>query len=236
MLFLQKDILRLETIRSNESSFRTVITTRHGRKLFMLLEINGNICTIKECFYIDRNQGKKGDARFSAKPKKLRTLEISINNLLSVIETELDKKFYGIEFIKSKQDVLSLDEYIQFKEKNSHKKYNFLIFIGKGERYNNLPIVLKTRLKTKLHRAVYIELAYYGNGKGVVKQCYYYDRKYIRQGIKIMPPQLISCFFPYTNEDILNLINYEICCDFTHIIVTDGIDLNFSNMPLCGSV
>lgn len=26
----------------------------------------------------------------------------------------------------------------------------------------------------------------------------YYDREYRRQGIRIIPPMLISCFFPYT--------------------------------------
>ena len=95
---------------------------------------------------------------------------------------------------------------------------------------------LRTRLKTKLHRSVYVELAYYKDGKGVVQQCYYYDREYRRQGIKITPPMLISCFFPYTKQGILNLLNHEICCDFTHIIVTDGIDVDANTTPLCGAV
>ena len=46
----------------------------------------------------------------------------------------------------------------------------------------------------------------------------------------------ISCFFPYTREGILNLLNHEICCDFTHIIVTDGIDVDANTTPLCGAV
>ena len=71
-------------------------------------------------------------------------------------------------------------------------------------------------------------------GKGVVKQCCYYDRKYKRQGIKVTPPLLTSCFFPYTHDGIINLLNYEICCDFTHMIVTGGMDAD--ETPFCGAV
>ena len=69
-----------------------------------------------------------------------------------------------------------------------------------------------------------------------MRQCHYYDRRYRREGRKVAPPQLISCFFPYTQEGILNLLNHEICCDFTHIIVTSGIDLDSNTTPLCGAV
>ena len=74
---------------------------------------------------------------------------------------------------------------------------------------------------------------------GVVKQCFYYDRSYLRSDIKVTPPSLISCFFPYTREGILNLVNNEICCNFTHIIITDGtegIDLDSNTTPICGSI
>lgn len=76
----------------------------------------------------------------------------------------------------------------------------------------------------------------YKNGNGVVQQCYYYDRRYRRQGRQVTPPQLISCFFPYSHQGILNLINHEICCDFTHMIVTDCIDLDSNTTPLCGAI
>ena len=153
-----------------------------------------------------------------------------------VIEAELDKKFYGVEFVETGQANLSLDEYLDFKASSSNRKYRFLIMVGDGDSYNGLPTLLRTRLKTKLHRSVYVELAYYKDGKGVVRQCCYYDRQYQRPGVKITPPTLISCFFPYTREGILNLLNHEICCDFTHIIVTDGIDIDSNITPLCGAV
>ena len=148
----------------------------------------------------------------------------------------MDKQFYGMEFVETDQAGLSLDEYLQSWAESSHKKYRFLIMIGDGDSYNGLPMHLRTRLKTKLHRAVYVELAYYKDGKGVVSQCCYYDRKYRRQEVQITPPMLISCFFPYTKEGILDLLNHEICCDFTHMLVTEGLDLDSNTAPLCGAI
>ena len=225
---MHKSILKLEASGS-ASTFRTTIKTRHGRVLFLSLEINDSICTIRDCFYIDRNQGREGEARYKAKPKKLRTLQFPVEDLLAVIEAEL-------EFVETGQTPLSLDEYLNFKTSKSNRKYRFLIMVGDGDSYNGLPMHLRTRLKTKLHRSVYVELDYYKDGKGVVQQCYYYDREYRRQGIKIMPPMLISCFFPYTKQGILNLLNHEICCDFTHMLVTEGLDLDSNTAPLCGAI
>lgn len=233
---MQKSILKLETIANSPTIFRTTIKTRHGRTLYLSLEINGPDCIVTDCFYTDRNQGRIGAERYSSKPKKLRTLQFPVENLLAVIEAELDKKFYGVEFVETGQANLSLDEYLDFKASSSSRKYRFLIMVGDGECCNGLPTLLRTRLKTKLHRSVYVELTYYKDGKGVVRQCCYYDRQYQRQDVKVTPPTLISCFFPYTQEGILNLLNHEICCDFTHIIVTDGIDIDSNTTPLCGAI
>lgn len=233
---MHKSILKLDTILGNASNFRSIIKTRHGRVLLLSLEINDSICTIQDCFYIDRNQGREGATRYKAKPKKLRTLQFPVEDLLTVIETELDKKFYGVEFVETGQAGLTLDEYLDFKAGSSNRKYRFLVMVGDGDSYNGLPTLLRTRLKTKLHRSVYVELAYYKDGKGVVKECHYYDREYRRQGIRIMPPMLISCFFPYTKQGILNLLNHEICCDFTHMLVTEGLDLDSNTTPLCGAI
>ena len=95
---------------------------------------------------------------------------------------------------------------------------------------------LCTRLKNKMHRSVYVELAYYKDGNGVIEQCYYYDRTYKRKGLRVTPYLLTSCFFPYSHEGIINLLNHEICCDFTHMIVTDDIELASGSIPLCGAI
>ena len=101
---------------------------------------------------------------------------------------------------------------------------------------DGLPIRLRTRLKNKLHRAIYLDLACYKDGLGVVRQCSYYDRRYQQRAVPVTPPTLVSCFFPYAKEEILSLVNQEICCDFTHILVTEGIDLDSNPAPLCGAI
>lgn len=237
---MRKSVLSLESYMTNENTnnFRTIFKTQHGRVIFLSVEINENDCTIIDCFYTDRNQGRTGVERYSVKPLKLQTFQFHVDNLLSVIEAELDKKFYGVEFVQTDQGDLSLDQYLRIRSEKANAKYHFLIMVGDGEEHNGLPIHLCTRLKNKLHRSIFIELEYYKDGNGVVKQCYFYDREYKRQDIKVMPPQLISCFFPYTNEGILNLFNNEICCGFTHIIVTNSIGINLDSdlTPLCGAV
>lgn len=235
---MEKSILRLNayTDTASANTYRTTFTTKHGRKLYLSLKISNGKFTIIECFYTDRNQNRTGKERHRSKPLMLRTFEFSLDKLLNVIETELDKKFYSIEFLVDDTGDLSADDYITAKSTESFSKYRFLILVGEGEEYNGLPVRLRTRLKNQLHRSIYVDLAYYRDGQGVVKKCCYYDREYKRQGIIITPPQLISCFFPYTNEGILNLINHEICCNFTHIIVTSGIDIDSDTTPLCGAV
>ncbi len=235
---MERGILKLEEFTSNGLSnrFRTIIKTQHGRVMFLSLEINDAECTITDCFYTDRNQGRTGAERHSSKPLKLKTLQFSVDNLLAIIETELDRKFYGVEFVQTDNASLSLDEYLQIKADGTNNKYRFLIMVGDGASYNGLPMHLRTRLKNNLHRSIYVDLTYYKETTGVINQCHYYDRQYKRQGIKVTPPQLLSCFFPYTHEGILNLLNHELCCEFTHIIVTTGIDLYSNTTPLCGAL
>lgn len=234
---MNKSTLILEPYKhNNNETFRTTIKTQHSRTVYLSIEIHDTSCVITDCFYTDRNQGKSGSDRYRARPQRLKTFQFHIDDLLHVIETELDKKFYDIEIIKTDNYNLPLDQYLQEKSNISQTKYHFLIMVGSGDTYNGLPVRLHTRLKNKLHRSIYIELIYYKEGTGVVNQCYYFDRKYKRQDIKVTPPLLTSCFFPYTQEGILNLLNHEICCDFTHMIITDGIDLDSNTAPLCGAI
>ena len=235
---MERGILKLEAFTSNgcANAFRTIIKTQHGGVMFLSLEINDSYCIITDYFYTDRNKSRAGSERYSSKPLKLKTFQFPADNLLSVIETELDRKFYGVEFVRSDNSDLSLNEYLQIKTDGANNKYRFLIMVGDGDSYNGLPVRLRTRLKNNLHRSIFVELVYYKNGNGVVRQCHYYDRKYKRQDINVTPPQLTSCFFLYNREGILNLLNHEIYCDFTHIIVTDGIDFDSNTLPICGAL
>ena len=235
---MQKSILKLESDTSSgcTNRFRAIFKTQHGRVLFLSVEICNSEYAITDCFYIDRNQGRLGMARYSSKPKKLQTIRVPKEDLLSVISAELDKHFYGVELIQTDQADLPLDDYIRAWSEQVDCKYQFLIFVGYGGKYNNLPMAMKTRIKNKLHRSIFIELAYYKDGMGVVKQCCYYDREYKRYGVQITPPMLISCFFPYTEEGILNLLNHELCCGFNHILIAEDIDVDSNTTPLCGAL
>lgn len=237
---MQRSILHMEAFAGEipADAYRTIFKNQHGRKIYLSLVINGTQCTITDCFYTDR--GGRSEANHSkARPLKLTTTEFPINELLNVIETQLDKKFYGVELVQNSTYDMTLDEYLNYRESLTRTKYHFLIMEGSGDTVNGLPSKLRTRLKNKLHRSIYLVLSYYKDGSGVVKQCFYYDRSYLRSDIKVTPPSLISCFFPYTREGILNLVNNEICCNFTHIIITDGtegIDLDSGTTPICGSI
>lgn len=233
---MHRSILKLEEVaeNGNPSSYRTIFKTTHGRVVFLALETNGVTCTITNCYYLDRKHSRAGDARYQSKPKMLKTFRFPAGNLLSVIQTELDKQFYGVEYICTEKSTLSDEAYIRAWKDTATQKYHFLVMVGDGEEYQGLPCRLRTRLKNKLHRAIYVELAYYKDGQGVVRRCNYYDRKYKRTDIKVTPPMLISCFFPYTKEDIIDLLNRELCCDFTHMLLTEEIDPETNTTPLCG--
>jgi len=234
---MEKYILKLERVKSDSSeAYRTIFKTEHGRDIFLSLIIENSVCTITDCFYVDRNKGRTGSARCSARPRKLKTISLHVSSLLSVIAAELDKDFCDVEFIQSDTYEQSTEMYIQLWERKLKCKYHFLIMIGEGEDHDGLPTRLRTRLKNKMHRSVYVDLMYYKDGKGVVKECCYYDRKYKNTVAHVTPPTLLSCFFPYTREGILNLLNNEICCDFTHILITNGIDIDSVKTPLCGAL
>lgn len=235
---MKQSILQLESYACMEypDTYRTIFKTKHGRVLYLELRITGENYVITDCFYVDRNQSRRGAEKYGARPQMLHTVNFHRDDLLSVIEDELDKKFYGVQFTHTGRADLPLDQYVKTNLANMNQKYHFLIMVGEGERYNGIPLYIRTRLKNKMHRSIFLALNYYKDGKGVVSQCFYYDRKYKRQDFKVTPPQLISCFFPYSQEGILDLLNNEICCDFTHMIVTEGIDIDSDTTPLCGTL
>ena len=148
---------------------------------------------IENCRYLDRGQRRSND---SLVPKKLQTRRFPVDKLLAVIGSQLDKTFYGVEYIQNDTAGLSLEEYLQRKADEANRKYRFLILVGEGERVNGLPIRLRTRLKNKMHRAIYLDLAYYKDGLGVVRQCSYYDRRYQQRAVPVTPPRWSAASFP----------------------------------------
>ena len=67
---MHKSILFLESAGAGNSAYRAVIKTRHGRTLYLALELSEGVCSIVECFYTDRGQGRQ---KRLLEPKMLKT-------------------------------------------------------------------------------------------------------------------------------------------------------------------
>lgn len=214
-------------------NLRTVIKTKHGRIIYWeLIPSNGKLI-VKDCYYLDRMRSGK----CYAAPKKLVTKEFSSNDIINVIESELDRRYYGIEFSDDYRD-LSSDKFIDIQLRSMQRKYNFLIFIGEGEPIDGIPSIIRTRFKNRIHRGIYLELNYSGNGKGVVTDCRYYDRKY-KERSTVIPETLSTVFFDYNRQAILHIVNSELNNSFTHIIFIHNKDSGINiedNIALCGNI
>ena len=205
--------------------------TKHGRLIYLQLHIINQTVTIDKCLYLDRF--RKGS--YYAIPQKLTTMQCREDELLSVVATQLDHVFSGIEIIDSLSE-LSMDDFIQYKLHEMRGGYKFLLFVGSGETVNGLPMKLQTRLANRLHRRIYLEINYHHDSVGVVSDCHYYDRTY-RQRTKVIPQMLTTVFVPFERNSILQMVNRELDCDFTDLIVIDNtIDFEGNSHALCGNI
>lgn len=216
--------------KAENGNYRSVIKTKHGRLIYLEMSKDSNSASIIECYYLDRVRS----GEYYASPQKLVTRDFSYNEMLDVIASELDRKYFGAE-ITDKFTDLTKDEFIESQLKAMQRKYNFLIFIGEGELINGIPSVIKTRFKNRIHRGIYLEMQY-RNGKGVITDCHYYDRKY-KERTKVIPETLSTVLFKYNRQAILHIVNTELNTNFSHIIfVTDGsLDID-NEVALCGNI
>lgn len=216
--------------KTQSGNYRSVIKNKHGRLIYLEIREGKNSLSVINCFYLDRIRS----GEYYSSPQKLVTRDFSFNEILDVIASELDRKYFGVEITDKFAD-LTKDEFIDLQLKAMQRKYNFLIFIGEGELINGIPSVIKTRFKNRIHRGIYLEMRYC-NGKGVITDCHYYDRKY-KERSKVIPEMLSTVFFEYNRQAILNIINKELNTAFTHIIfVTDGsLDVD-NEIALCGNI
>lgn len=205
-LFMKKSVLVFD--KCSENIYHAVFRNNHSRKIYMKISCAANEINILKYFYVDRPRSGEPTV-----PKRLTTKSCTLDELYDVIANELDKKFSSIEF----SDVicnLSDEDYIA-SELSSNGKYKFLILVRYGDR-------MCTRLKNRVYRKIYFEVKVDGN-KGLVKKCYYYDRCYKRTDLFITPTGLNTIFFDFSYDNILKIVNDELNCDFTHVIVTDDI-------------
>ncbi len=73
--------------------------------------------------------------------------------------------------------------------------------------------------------------------KGTITDCHYSDRTYNRNNAYITPSGLTSITFDFSLYNILKIVNSELNCDFTDVIITqDSFGFNDSPLPICGSI
>lgn len=218
---VKRSVLKFDRVYRN--LYHAIIKNYHGRKLYLKVNLSGRMITICECFYIDRpvRNGVK------AIPNKLTTLKCNCDDLTDVLATEIDKRFYGVEF-SEKETNESAEEYIM-KYLNGRKKYRFLIFVDDEG-------VLKTRLRNRVHRNIYMEIKRVGS-RGLIQTCHYYDRCYKQNDRYVTPYDLKTIYFDYSFEKILEIVNDELNCDFTDVVITsDTFNFEKKDVPVCGSI
>lgn len=217
---MQRSILVLDKAAVN--CYQTVFRTTHGRKLYLYLQETEERVNILDCFYVDRPM--------KVIPQRWKTSCCDKDELLKIIGDELDKKFYGIQR-QNTAEPLPTESYIATKlSAMTRKRYQFLIFVENDG-------ILRTRLKNRVHRMIYLELKHCGNGKGVIQACNYYDRKYKRTNKLITPVGLKTIYFTYNSNNILDMVNRELNCQFTDVIFTkDTFGFDESDLPLCGAI
>ena len=218
---MKKSILKFDKV--SENTYQTVFRNNHGRKIYLCVNRIGETITISDCFYIDRplRNGKR------AIPQKFTTVKCNYNDLINVFDIELDKRFYELKFSEKETDK-SAEEYISCYMQNS-KKYKFLILVEHGG-------FLKTRLKNSVHRTIYLEIKQNAD-RGLIQTCHYCDRCYKRNNQLVTPFELKTIYFDYSIEKVLEIINNELNCDFTDVIITkDTFNFEKSDIPICGSI
>jgi len=218
---MKKDELSFELMPSG--NYHTVFRNNHSRKIYLQIERQNDELRLIECCYIDRPL-KSG--RYPI-PKKFKPKQCKCDELIDIIATTLDKRFYGMSF-SCEKDPTTRDEYIQSKQ--GHTKYQFLIFVKDGT-------VIRTRLKSRVHREIYLEIQIVFGQAAHISDCHYCDRQYRTNGKIVTPVGLTTVFFYPTKENLLRIVNEELNCDFTDIIITeDTFGFYEKPIPICGAI
>ena len=114
--------------KTQSGNYRSVIKTRHARLIYLEISRDNNNLSVKNCYYLDRIRG----GEYYSSPQKFVTSNFSYNEILDVIASELDRKYFGVKITDKLAD-LNTTEFIDVQLKAMQRKYNFLIFVGEGE-------------------------------------------------------------------------------------------------------
>lgn len=233
---MQRKRIKFEKVGAS-SAYRCLLKNQHGRKIYMELVIGSEKYIITACWYFDRNIGKTGDKRKSAKPLLWQTKETdsNIENLKCVLVKELDMTpFLEIDFVENEDTIsLTTEEFIS--HYTADDKYRFLILVQKKTEKG---VVLETVIKNKVHRRIYVNLSLQKEKDAyILEECYYSDRMYKLNEGK-MPETLVDGNTKgLRREDIIQWFNEQLTCDFNSVLFVSPEDIKLDKRKaICGTL
>ena len=222
---------------STSSAYRCLLKNQHGRKIYMKLKTENKKWIVSECWYIDRNIGKTGDKRKSAKPLLWQTKELdsNIEKLKNVFVEELNMTpFLEIGFVENEDTIfLTTEEFIS--HYTADDKYRFLILVQKKTEKG---VVLETVIKNKVHRRIYIKLSLQKEKNAyILEECYYSDRMYKLNERKMPETVVDGNTRGLLREDLIQWFNEQLTCDFNAVLFVSPEDIKIdTSKAICGTL
>ena len=199
----------LTFINNEGGSWHAIFKTNHSRKLYLALSVSGDVCTVEECYYLDRSTKKI--------PKALTFEPFSRDMLAEKIAKELDKRFSEIRFL---ENVIPKKELISAYLGGEKKK--ILLLLKKGD-------YLRTIFKNNSHRTIFLEMKVEGD-RGLIARCEYQDDR-----SSVMVFGLKTIYFDFSLHALLEIVNTELEGGFTDVAVTEEHTL-ILDRPICGRI
>ena len=207
--------------------FHTVLRTRHGRRIYLALELNEgrDAYIVQECEYVDRT-------RFVT-PHKLVTREISEELLPQVLRTELDccvgKCFIGEESYRFGSPITK-EQLIRHARWEERPYILLILRTGNG---------LHTCFKNRHRRAISLDVKLEPDGedqRAVIVDCRYCDERGKRASRLRTPHGLVTISFKYNLDTLLEIVNRELEGGFNGIVTADDFQFPDLDRPFCGRI
>ena len=199
----------LTFMKKENGAYHAIFKTNHSRKIYLSLSVSGNVCTVEECYYLDRSTKKI--------PKALTFEPFSRVVLADKIARELDKRFAEIRFLDNiilKKELIATDL--------GGEKKKILLLLKEEEH-------LRTVFKNKSHRVIFLEVKVEGD-RGLIARCEYRDDR-----SSVMAFGLKTIYFDFSLPALLEIVNTELEGGFTDIAVTEEHTLMLDR-PICGRI
>lgn len=209
---MKRSILTL--IKTENGDYHSIFKTNHGRIVYLSVSVENDVCSVLECFYLDRSTRMR--------PKNQVSNVFRFDYLLNVIREELDKDFadYSIS-----EQAISKEEYIA--RYMGTEKRKILLVLKSGN-------ILKTRFKNRHRREIFLEITL-SDHCALVSLCRYCDTRSECGEKQLTPQGLVTIYFDYSLDNLLTLVNSELEGGFTDVMVSEENTV-ILNRPICGRI